>query len=148
MMFGLGDHKSGGLHLGGSLNRLGLGGLDLGVRILREQTQNHAVGVRNAVQSGFGGQSARHEMMFGLGGDARDFGGQSGFGGQSAGHETMFGLGDHKSGDLHLGESLNTLGLGGLCPEQIGDSATPLQDAEDLQDEDDAVFASSDIRYR
>ena len=45
-------------------------------------------------------------------------------------------------------ESLNTLGLGGLGPEQIGDSATPLQDAEDLQDEDDAVFASSDIRYR
>ena len=107
MMFGLGGHKSGGLDLGGSQNRLGLGGLGLGDRMYggQEQKQNPLLGQHLGQDNGFVSKDWQDglrallpnvNVSFGVGGgpggQTGGLGGQSGLGGGPGGQTGHFGL--------------------------------------------------------
>ena len=128
IMFGLGGHKSGAcLDLGGSQNRLGLGGLGLGDRMYgggQEQKHNPLLGQHLGQDNGFASKDWQDglrallpnvNVSFGVGGGP---GGQTGLGGGLGGQS---GLGAGLGGQSGLGGGLGSQsGLGGGPGGQTG----------------------------
>ena len=128
MIFGLGGHKSGAcLDLGGSQNRLGLGGLGLGDRMYgggQEQKHNPLLGQHLGQDNGFASKDWQDglrallpnvNVSFGVGGGP---GGQTGLGGGLGGQT---GLGGGLGGQSGLGAGLGgQSGLGAGLGSQTG----------------------------